>query len=169
MSYSTFLMGESMGLTGIVSVLSCGICQAHYTYNNMSHESKMVTKQFFGLLNFMAENFIFCYVGVSMFTFPKHNFDAAFIGGSFVSIFVGRAVNIYPLSFLLNLGRRSKITWNMQHMVYIIIIFPFLMHSLIRGPLYKVAPPELKILPIMYFVIHNSVVLSKILKIIVPF
>ena len=32
-----------------------------------------------------------------------------------------------------------------------------------------VAPPELKISPIMYFVIHNSVVLSKILKIIVPF
>ena len=34
--------------------------------------------------------------------------------------------------------------------------------------LYKVAPPELKISPIMYFVIHNSVVLSKILKIVVP-
>ena len=38
-----------------------------------------------------------------------------------------------------------------------------------EGFLYKVAPPELKISPIMYFVIHNSVVLSKILKIIVPF
>ena len=35
--------------------------------------------------------------------------------------------------------------------------------------LYKVAPTELKISPIMYFVIHNSVVLSKILKIVVPF
>ena len=35
--------------------------------------------------------------------------------------------------------------------------------------LYKVAPPELKISPEMYFVIHNSVVLSKILKIVVPF
>ena len=35
--------------------------------------------------------------------------------------------------------------------------------------LYKVAPPELKISPIMYFVIRNSVVLSKILKIVVPF
>ena len=38
-----------------------------------------------------------------------------------------------------------------------------------EGFLYKVALPELKISPIMYFVIHNSVVLSKILKIVVPF
>ena len=38
-----------------------------------------------------------------------------------------------------------------------------------EGFLYKVAPPELKISPIMYFVIRNSVVLSKILKIVVPF
>ena len=38
-----------------------------------------------------------------------------------------------------------------------------------EGFLYKVAPPELKNSPIMYFVIHNSVVLSKILKIVVPY
>ena len=38
-----------------------------------------------------------------------------------------------------------------------------------EGFLYKVALPKLKIQPIMYFVIHNSVVLSKILKIIAPF
>ena len=38
-----------------------------------------------------------------------------------------------------------------------------------EGFLYKVASLELKISPIMYFVIHNSVVLSKILKIVVPF
>ena len=37
-----------------------------------------------------------------------------------------------------------------------------------RGLLYKVAPPEIKISPIMYFVIYNSVVLSRILKIVVP-
>ena len=38
-----------------------------------------------------------------------------------------------------------------------------------EGFLYKVAPRELKISPIMYFDMYNSVVLSKILKIVVPF
>ena len=39
----------------------------------------------------------------------------------------------------------------------------------LEGFLYKVALPELKISPTMYFVIGNSVGVSKILKIVVPF
>ncbi|CAJ0965180.1 unnamed protein product [Ranitomeya imitator] len=34
-----------------------------------------------------------------------------------IAVFLGRAVNIYPLSFLLNLGRRNKISPNFQHMM----------------------------------------------------
>lgn len=34
-----------------------------------------------------------------------------------VALFIGRAANIYPLSFLLNLGRRNKIRSNFQHMM----------------------------------------------------
>lgn len=34
-----------------------------------------------------------------------------------LAVFLGRAANIYPLSFLLNLGRKNKISPNFQHMM----------------------------------------------------
>uniref|UniRef100_A0A8C7ZYU5 Sodium/hydrogen exchanger n=1 Tax=Oryzias sinensis TaxID=183150 RepID=A0A8C7ZYU5_9TELE len=117
MSWSTFLLAEACGFTGVVAVLFCGITQAHYTYNNLSPESQERTKQLFELLNFLAENFIFSYMGLTLFSFQSHVFNPLFIIGAFVAVFVGRAANIYPLSLLLNLGRRNKIGLNFQHVM----------------------------------------------------
>uniref|UniRef100_A0A8C5S2N3 Sodium/hydrogen exchanger n=1 Tax=Laticauda laticaudata TaxID=8630 RepID=A0A8C5S2N3_LATLA len=117
MSWSTFLLAEACGFTGVVSVLFCGITQAHYTYNNLSVESRSRTKQLFEVLHFLAENFIFSYMGLALFTFQKHVFSPVFIIGAFIAVFLGRAAHIYPLSFFLNLGRRHKISWNFQHMM----------------------------------------------------
>eukprot|EP00076_Gallus_gallus_P014452 XP_015133243.1 sodium/hydrogen exchanger 7 isoform X2 [Gallus gallus] len=117
MSWSTFLLAEACGFTGVVAVLFCGITQAHYTYNNLSVESRSRTKQLFEVLHFLAENFIFSYMGLALFTFQKHIFSPVFIIGAFIAIFLGRAAHVYPLSFLLNLGRRHKISWNFQHMM----------------------------------------------------
>ncbi|KAH6937840.1 hypothetical protein HPB50_004680 [Hyalomma asiaticum] len=118
MSYTSFLIAEALDLTGIVAVLFCGICQAHYTYNNLSIESRLRTKQLFELLNFLAENFIFSYIGVSMFTYKKHRWDAGFIMVAFLAIAAGRALYIYPLTFLLNLGRTNKIPGSFQHVLF---------------------------------------------------
>ncbi|KAL0993914.1 hypothetical protein UPYG_G00115500 [Umbra pygmaea] len=117
MSWSTFLLAEACEMTGVVAVLFCGMTQAHYTFNNLSHESQDRTKQLFELLNFLAENFIFSYMGLTLFTFQTHVFNPMFIIGAFIAIFLGRAANIYPLSFLLNLGRKNKIRSNFQHVM----------------------------------------------------
>ncbi|KTG03627.1 hypothetical protein cypCar_00005431 [Cyprinus carpio] len=71
----------------------------------------------FEVLHFLAENFIFSYMGLALFTFQNHVFSPIFIFGAFIAIFIGRALNIYPLSFLINLGRRHKIRGNFQHMM----------------------------------------------------
>lgn len=117
LSYASFLAAEAANLTGIVAILFCGICQAHYTFNNLSEESQQRTKQLFEFINFLMENFIFSYIGVSMFTIQRHEFNFLFIFASLLAIVVARACVVYPLTFLLNLGRKNRIPTNFQHMM----------------------------------------------------
>lgn len=126
MSYSTFLAAEACEYTGIVSVLFCGIFQAHYTYNNLSEESQTQTKEIFNLLNFLSENFIFVYIGISLFTYGHHQWEFSFIIGAVIAIVIARSINIYPLAYIINLSRskKDKIDTGMQH---------FLVFSGLRG------------------------------------
>ncbi|CAF4070554.1 unnamed protein product [Rotaria sp. Silwood2] len=117
MSYSTFLASEAAGLTGIVAVLFCGIFQAHYTFNNLSQESKQRTRDLFELFNFLAENFIFIYIGITLFTFPNHQWDIRFIILSLMTIALARILCVVFLSFLLNLTRKDPIGWRWQMMI----------------------------------------------------
>lgn len=117
MSYSTFLASEAAGLTGIVAVLFCGIFQAHYTFNNLSNESKRRTRELFELFNFLAENFIFIYIGITLFTFPNQKWDLRFIVLSIIAIGVARILCVVILSFILNLTRKNRINWQWQMMI----------------------------------------------------
>ncbi|XP_037550015.1 sodium/hydrogen exchanger 9-like [Nematolebias whitei] len=124
LSWSSFLSAEACGLSGIVAVLFCGLSQSRYTTRNLSQEGRTRTKQLFEVFNFLGEIFIFSYMGYIWFTFPQHVFRTLFILGAFLSIFISRACNIYPLSFLLNLGRSNKISPAFQH---------FMLFSGLRG------------------------------------
>ena len=53
-----------------------------------------------------------------MFTFAHHKFVFPFVLVSFLAIAVARALNIYPLSFILNVGRKTRIPMNYQHMLW---------------------------------------------------
>ncbi|VDN98351.1 unnamed protein product [Rodentolepis nana] len=114
LSYTTFFLSEAVGLTGIVALLFCGVTQAHYTFNNLSRESQVWTKQFFELLSFLAENFVFAYIGVSTFSAPSHNWDIWFILITMFACVVSRMCAIYPLSRLINCARSQRCTVRCQ-------------------------------------------------------
>lgn len=116
MSYCSFLTAEVIDASGIVAILLCGITQAHYTINNLSFEARERLKNLFELLTFVCENFLFLAVGVALWQ-RDQTWNLPFIGLAFVACIIARAISIYPLTGLLNLGRRNKISSKFQHVI----------------------------------------------------
>lgn len=114
-SYSAHLTAEALDVSGIVAILLCGITQAHYTINNMAFESRERLKSLFEMMNFLCENFLFLAVGVSFW--QRQTWNLPFIGIAFVACIVARIMSVYPLTGLLNLGRRKEIPMSFQHVM----------------------------------------------------
>lgn len=82
-SHIFYLPGQlslaSLLCIGIVSLLFCGITLKHYAYHNMSRSSQRATRAIFGILASLAENFIFIYLGLSLFTQTQLVYKPIFI------------------------------------------------------------------------------------------
>ncbi|KII61442.1 Sodium/hydrogen exchanger 9 [Thelohanellus kitauei] len=118
LSYSSFLAAEMFGMVGIVSVLFCAMFQVHYTRNNLSEESKNLADKILQLICFFFENFLFSYMGITVFVFSKHIWDIGFIILSFAALMIARGFTVYALCFLLNIKRTRKIPINFQHVLF---------------------------------------------------
>lgn len=68
LAYASYLFSNGLHISGIVSILFCGITMKHYAYYNMSRRTQLTTKYLFAILAQLSENFIFIYLGLSLFT-----------------------------------------------------------------------------------------------------
>ncbi|KAK8564960.1 hypothetical protein V6N12_058536 [Hibiscus sabdariffa] len=64
MAYLSYILAELFYLSGILTVFFCGISMSHYTWHNVTESSRVTTKHTFATLSFVAETFIFLYVGM---------------------------------------------------------------------------------------------------------
>jgi len=108
-AYAPYGLAEGLQLSGIMAILFCGIVMSHYTHFNLSPVSQITVQHLFRTAAFVGETCVFAYLGMSIFSYD-HKFEAAFIIWSIVLILVGRAVNIFPLTFVLNYFRETKIS-----------------------------------------------------------
>ena len=83
-------------------MLFCGICLKHYAYHNMSRRTQLTTKFTFALMAQLSENFIFIYLGLSLFTEAGLDFKPLFIIVTVIGICVARWCAVFPLSSLIN-------------------------------------------------------------------
>ncbi|PHT29031.1 Sodium/hydrogen exchanger 1 [Capsicum baccatum] len=115
MAYLSYVMAAMFDLSGILTVFFCGIVMSHYTWNNVTTNSKVTTRHAFATLSFIAEIFIFLYVGMDALDIEKWRFvkdsPGKSVGASaalFGLVLVGRACFVFPLSFLSNCLKRSE-------------------------------------------------------------
>ena len=85
-----------------MTLLFCGICLKHYAYHNMSRRTQLTTKFTFSLLSQLSENFIFIYLGLSLFTETSLEYKPLFILVTVIGICVARWCAVFPLSALIN-------------------------------------------------------------------
>ncbi|KAF2004391.1 sodium/hydrogen exchanger [Amniculicola lignicola CBS 123094] len=101
-SNAIHMSGKISQLVGIVSLLFCGICMKHYAYHNMSRRTQLTTKFVFQVTAQLSENFIFIYLGLSLFTDDKLEYKPLFILITVAGICAARWCSVFPLSRLIN-------------------------------------------------------------------
>ena len=92
----------SNGGVGIVSLLFCGITLKHYAYYNMSRRTQLTTKYMFSALAQLSENFIFIYLGLTLFTGTTLYFKPMFILIAILGVCAARWCAVFPLSRAIN-------------------------------------------------------------------
>ncbi|URD89412.1 Sodium hydrogen exchanger [Musa troglodytarum] len=128
MAYLSYMLAELLDLSGILTVFFCGIVMSHYTWHNVTENSRVTTKHAFATLSFIAEVFLFLYVGMdaldiekwrSVSGSPEKSIRVSLVLLGLVSI--GRAAFVFPLSLIANLSRNSqndKLTLKQQVIIW---------------------------------------------------
>jgi len=116
-AYIPYGFAETFKLSGIMAILLAAIVMSHYTHSNLSLVTQINMQQTLRALAFMTETSVFAYLGMAIFSF-QHNFQPAFVIWSIILLLIGRGLNIYPLSWLLNHFRETKITKRMQFIMW---------------------------------------------------
>ena len=104
--YLAYVAAELVHWSGIISLIGCGLVQAHYAFRNISAESRITVNYFIKMLSSISDCIIFLYLGMSWFT-NTHVWDPGFILWSVLFILVTRFVATYLLCACVNWLRGS--------------------------------------------------------------
>jgi sodium/hydrogen exchanger-like protein 6/7 len=107
-AYTSYFFSNGLHMSGIVSLLFCGITLKHYAYHTMSRRTQRTTKYLFGILAQLSENFIFIYLGMNLFTQDMQVFKPILIVVSVLSVLATRYAAVFPLSQAINALHRWR-------------------------------------------------------------
>ncbi|CAK9163871.1 unnamed protein product [Ilex paraguariensis] len=129
-AYLSYMLAELFHLSGILTVFFCGILMSHYAWHNVTESSRITTRHVFAVMSFIAETFIFLYVGMDALDIEKWKMSKLSVGTALgicstviLLISLGRAAFVFPLSAVSNCVNRnaagsSPITFKHQIIIW---------------------------------------------------
>uniref|UniRef100_A0A3Q2CTG7 Sodium/hydrogen exchanger n=1 Tax=Cyprinodon variegatus TaxID=28743 RepID=A0A3Q2CTG7_CYPVA len=115
-SYMAYLSAEVFHLSGIMSLIACGVIMRPYVEANISHKSYTTVKYFLKMWSSVSETLIFIFLGVSTVEGP-HRWNWTFVIFTLVFCLLSRVLGVVGLTFIINKFRVVKLTKKDQFIV----------------------------------------------------
>ncbi|CAD7964206.1 unnamed protein product [Amoebophrya sp. A25] len=107
--YLAYAVAQILDLSGIVALFIAGVVfGAHGTLSKETHRAAEIG---LGVLSLVSECLVFFYLGVVAVMYTPELPSLRLLMGSFLLIFLARAVHVVALSFLLNSCTRTRSLW----------------------------------------------------------
>ena len=105
MAYLCYIFAELLHWSGIISLIGCGLVQAHYSFKNISAHSCTTVKYFIKALSSVSDCMIFLYLGIALI--GDHVWHTGFVCWTLALCLAVRFVVVYFLSCIVNKVRHG--------------------------------------------------------------
>ncbi|VDL99954.1 unnamed protein product [Schistocephalus solidus] len=104
LAYLSYILGDCLGWSGLISMVGCGLVQAAYAFNNISNDSRVALRQIVKQIAEVCESLIFFLIGISLFISDLRWSSGFCLWGIVICVIV-RALVVLLLSWLINFFR----------------------------------------------------------------
>lgn len=108
LSYLSYLTAELFHFSGIISLIVCGLIQAHYAFQNISQKSYTCVKYFTKMASATSDTVIFMFLGMVLVS-DEHIWHTGFVLWSVFLCFVYRFIGVFMLTGIMNNYRVKKV------------------------------------------------------------
>lgn len=95
--YFSYALGELAEQSGIICLLTTGVILAHYGWYNLSPQGKVLSSATLQVIGFALEAFVFCYLGLSFFSYADFFWSWQLILFEFLICIVARIIGTVAL------------------------------------------------------------------------
>ena len=158
-SYFAYVSSELLALSGIISLLTCAVIQAKYSWFNLSTQGRNASVVIFEFLGLIATGFVFSYLGLTFWFYEQYRWSSQLIYAEMIICICARFLGTFGLLSIAKLCGYEKD--NVNKLTYTELTF-ICFAGLIRGAI--AFGLVLRLDPNIY---HRSVIVTTCLTLVV--